>query len=196
MAGRQSSRASRSYEKGVFAGKTCNQTRIAGLCRALRLIKVDADSSEEQFVKPARAIAVVGVLFGSIIAAEALPDDQAAAVGRGFKAFTDGRLDGLGANGRACSDCHTPTDHFQLSPDNVEQRYRILSLRRLGNPDADDPLFRPIDADDFRLNGDQAGDFTTLRRHALIRVTLPLPSNGYVRQRLKHMYGDGPQADV
>lgn len=128
-------------------------------------------------MKPARAIAVVGVLFGSIIAAEALPDDQAAAVGRGFKAFTDGRLDGLGANGRACSDCHTPTDHFQLSPDNVEQRYRILSLRRLGNPDADDPLFRPIDADDFRLNGDQAGDFTTLRRHALIRVTLPLPSN-------------------
>jgi hypothetical protein len=27
-------------------------------------------------------------------------------------------------------------------------------------------------------------------------IALPLPSNGYVRQRLKHMYGDGPQADV
>lgn len=47
----------------------------------------------------------------------------------------------------------------------------MLQARRKRDPDADDPLFRSIDADDF----DQ--DFTTLRTKALVRVVLPLPSN-------------------
>ena len=99
------------------------------------------------------------------------------AVVRGRHAFFDRELDGLGANGRACADCHMATSHFQLSPADVEARFGILQLRRRGNPDADDPLFRPIDADDFRVSGESAGDFNNLRQNGLVRVTLPLPPN-------------------
>jgi cytochrome c peroxidase len=99
------------------------------------------------------------------------------AVIRGARAFFDRRLRGLGANGRSCADCHMATDHFQLSPADVEARFRLLQLRRLWDPDADDPLFRPIDADDFRTNGQSAADFTNLRKNGLVRVVLPLPPN-------------------
>ena len=99
------------------------------------------------------------------------------AVVRGRRAFFDRGLDGLGANGRACADCHMQTDHFQLSPDNVEARFRFLQLRRRGDPNADDPLFRPIDADDFRINNESADDFSNLRQNGLVRITFPLPSN-------------------
>jgi cytochrome c peroxidase len=70
-----------------------------------------------------------------------------------------------------------PTNSFQLSPANVEARYELLQFRRRFDPKADDPLFRPIDADDFRIHGANAADYTTLRRNGLIRITLPLPSN-------------------
>ena len=46
-----------------------------------------------------------------------------------------------------------------------------------GTPNADDPLFRPIDADDFRENGEQASDFSNLVDNGLVRVTMPLPAN-------------------
>src|SRR5688500_20395071 len=69
------------------------------------------------------------------------------------------------------------TSHFQLSPVDVEARFRILQLRRRGDPNADDPLFRPIDADDFRVNGESASDFSNLRQNGLVRITFPLPSN-------------------
>ena len=75
------------------------------------------------------------------------------AVLRGFFSFFDRRLHGLDANGRSCADCHMATDHFQLSPASAEARFRFLQLQRRWNPKADDPLFRPIDADDFRTNG-------------------------------------------
>ena len=39
-----------------------------------------------------------------------------------------GRLDGLDGNGRACADCHMATDHFQLSPADVEARFQRLQL--------------------------------------------------------------------
>jgi len=74
-------------------------------------------------------------------------------------------------NGRSCATCHRPEDNFGLTPATVEARYQALQVRRERDPDADDPLFRSIDADDF----DQ--DFTTLRTKALVRVVLPLPSN-------------------
>jgi len=74
-------------------------------------------------------------------------------------------------NGRACATCHRPEDHFALTPETVEARYQALQARRQIDPQADDPLFRSIDADDF----DQ--DFTTLRTKALVRVMLPLPPN-------------------
>src|SRR4051812_22854517 len=99
------------------------------------------------------------------------------AVVRGFFGFFDRRLHGLEGNGRACADCHMATDHFQLSPDSVEARYNRLQLRRRQDPNADDPLFRPIDADDFRTNGDRAADFSNLRQNGLIRVLLALPHN-------------------
>jgi cytochrome c peroxidase len=99
------------------------------------------------------------------------------AVARGFRAFFDRHLNGLQANGRACADCHMPTDSFQLSPASVEARFQFLQWRRRWNPDADDPLFRPIDADDFRTNGDNASDFSNLRQNGLVRITFPLPPN-------------------
>ena len=99
------------------------------------------------------------------------------AVARGLVAFLDRRPEGLGGNGRSCADCHMPTSSFQLSPADVEVRYRLLQLLRLFNPKADDPLFRPIDADDFRVNGDQASDFSNLRKNGLVRIVFPLPPN-------------------
>src|SRR5688572_17049863 len=97
------------------------------------------------------------------------------AVARGFRAFMDRGLHGMGGNGRACADCHMPTDSFQLSPASVEARFKLLQWRRRWNPDADDPLFRPIDADDFRTKGDDARDFSNLRQNGLVRITFPLP---------------------
>src|SRR5687767_13531310 len=84
------------------------------------------------------------------------------AVNRGFHTFVDRGLHGLGANGRACADCHMLTDSFQLSPANAEARFQLLQRWRQTNPNADDPLFRPIDADDFRTNGENATDFSNL----------------------------------
>ena len=102
---------------------------------------------------------------------------QCAEVRRGVVAFLDRHVGGLSGNGRACADCHMPTNSFQLSPASVEARYQLLQFRRRFDPKADDPLFRPIDADDFRIHGANASDYTTLRRNGLIRVTLPLPPN-------------------
>jgi cytochrome c peroxidase len=75
-----------------------------------------------------------------------------------------------GGNGRACVTCHDPRDGFSLSPARVEARWQRLQRVRRHDPDATDPLFRPIDADDG------AGDFTLLRTRALIKVRVPLPS--------------------
>ena len=97
------------------------------------------------------------------------------AVVRGLRAFFDRRLHGLDGNGRSCADCHMATNHFQLSPANAEARFRILQWRRQWNPNADDPLFRPIDADDFRINGEDASDFSNLRQNGLVRIVFPLP---------------------
>ena len=99
------------------------------------------------------------------------------AVARGLRAFLDRDLHNLGGNGRACADCHMPTDNFQLSPANVEARFQLLQFRRRFDRKADDPLFLPIDADDFRIHGERASDFSNLRRNALIRITFPLPPN-------------------
>jgi cytochrome c peroxidase len=114
------------------------------------------------------------------------------AVARGLVAFFDRRLDGLGGNGRACADCHMAADHFQLSPADVEARFQLLQFRRARHPDADDPLFRPIDADDFRTNGASANDFSNLRQNGLVRITFPLPSN----MKLIDPATNGPSAEA
>jgi cytochrome c peroxidase len=125
-----------------------------------------------QHASPVAAMAATAVQHGPDCDGE--PCD---AVIRGALAFFDRRLRDLGANGRSCADCHMATDHFQLSPASAEARFRSLQFRRRWDPDADDPLFRAIDADDFRTNGRNATDFTNLRKNGLIRVVLPLPPN-------------------
>lgn len=104
-------------------------------------------------------------------------DEPCDRVHRGFRAFVARDLPGLGTNGRACADCHMLTDNFQLSPANAEARFQLLQQRRQADPGADDPLFRAVDADDFRTHGDSAGDFSNLRENGLIRIMFPLPGN-------------------
>ena len=99
------------------------------------------------------------------------------AVLRGLFHFFDRSPDGLAANGRSCGDCHMVTDRFQLSPANAEKRFQFLQWRLQFDPHADDPLFRPIDADDFRTNGEDASDFSNLRENGLVRITFDLPPN-------------------
>jgi hypothetical protein len=62
------------------------------------------------------------------------------AVARGLGAFVGRKLDGLQANGRACADCHMPTDQFQLSPASAEARFAFLRWRRQWDPEADAAL--------------------------------------------------------
>ena len=103
--------------------------------------------------------------------------EPCAAVFRGLVAFLDRDPHGLEGNGRACADCHMPQDHFQLSPASAEARFQRLEHRRERNPQADDPLFRAVDADDFRINGVNATDFSNLRENGLIRIVFTLPPN-------------------
>jgi cytochrome c peroxidase len=99
------------------------------------------------------------------------------AVARGLFHFFDRSPEGMAANGRSCGDCHMATDRFQLSPARAEQRFQLLQWLKHFFPDADDPLFRPIDADDFRVHGEDADDFSNLRQNGLIRITFDLPAN-------------------
>jgi cytochrome c peroxidase len=91
---------------------------------------------------------------------------------RGKANFHDRTLAGLGSNGRACSDCHMDAEHFQLTPAAAQAR-----LAKMTETGVDDPLFRAIDADDFRVNGAAARDFTNLTQNGLVRITIPLPAN-------------------
>src|SRR5258706_535255 len=99
------------------------------------------------------------------------------AVARGRAAFNDRNLNQIGGNGRACADCHMPSESFQLSPAAARARLDALQAKREHNKNADDPLFRPVDADDFRINGENAIDFSNLVENGLVRVTMPLPLN-------------------
>src|SRR5262245_931823 len=98
-------------------------------------------------------------------------------VARGRAAFNDRNLNQLGGNGRSCADCHMPSENFQLSPAAAKSRSEALQAQRVYNKNADDPLFRPVDADDFHLNGENASDFSNLVENGLVRVTMPLPLN-------------------
>lgn len=139
------------------------------------------------------ALGLVCSLPASILAGEPLADaaararpahtidqcggENCAAVLRGLIGFVDRRLSGLRGNGRACADCHMPGDSLQLSPASAQARFQLLQKLRVRSPRAQDPLFLPIDADDFRINGDKANDFSNLLVNGLVRVTMPLPAN-------------------
>src|SRR5688572_1312344 len=102
-------------------------------------------------------------------------------VHEGMEKFDDRAIQGVGGNGRACADCHMASEKFQLTPAIVQSRWAALQKCRAVDPTADDPLFRAIDADDFRVNGQAANNFSTLRNFGLVRVTIPLPANGFIR---------------
>src|SRR6185295_18644245 len=104
-------------------------------------------------------------------------DEPCAAIARGRVAFFDRNLHQLGGNGRSCADCHMPSEGFQLSPAATRARFDALQEKLEHNKNADDPLFRPVDADDFRVNGESAIDYSNLLDNGLIRVTMPLPLN-------------------
>src|SRR5262245_48350703 len=125
------------------------------------------------------------VLIGGIAISSCGGDDDSAAppvasactpadspVCRGTANFRDRTLAGLGGNGRACSDCHMDSENFQLTPSAAQARFEQMTLTGV-----DDPLFRAIDADDFRVKGAAARDFTNLTLNGLVRVTIPLPAN-------------------
>lgn len=96
------------------------------------------------------------------------------AVSSGKKIFNQG-IPGQPGNGRVCATCHVPNDAFGLTPAHVQARWANLQARRQTDPNADDPLFRSIDANDG------ANDFTNLREHALVKVVLKLPTDSQGR---------------
>ena len=169
-------------------------------------------------MKSCKYLCVIGFTIGAILAAGVAtaeePLDQAvskvrpansaercggencAAVARGLIGFLDRRLHGLQGNGRSCADCHMPADNLQLSPASAEARYQLLRWRRSWNPRADDALFRPIDADDFRVNGSSASDFSNLRENGLVRVTMPLPANVKLIDPATNAVSDETSIDV
>ena len=71
--------------------------------------------------------------------------------------------------------CHRKPSSFLPRSPGLASRRCWRSCR--DNKNADDPLFRPVDADDFRVNGDKATDFSNLVENGLVRVTMPLPPN-------------------
>jgi cytochrome c peroxidase len=125
------------------------------------------------------AAAIIGAALAGLPAASAADcgGETCDAVARGLFGFVDRHPRGMASNGRSCADCHNPFDALQLSPASVEARYQQLQRRRHWFPHAVDPLFLPLDADDFRVNGAAAADFSNLRENALIRITLPLPAS-------------------
>ena len=94
------------------------------------------------------------------------------AVCRGKANFRNQTLAGLGGNGRACADCHIEAENFQLTPAAAQAR-----LAKMIATGVDDPLFRAIDANDFRVTGAAARDFSNLTELGLVRVTIALPAN-------------------
>jgi len=122
--------------------------------------------------------------------------EPCAAVIRGLFAFFDRDLHGLDGNGRSCNDCHMVTEQFRLTPAAAESRYQLLQKRRRYNPHADDPLFRPLDADDFRINGEQASDYSNLRQNGLIRIVFALPPNIRLIDPVTNQPSDETSVDV
>src|SRR6267142_4479467 len=80
-------------------------------------------------------------------AMSAIADSREGNAERGEELF-NGEFPRVHGNGRSCATCHVPKDAFQLTPEHVEKRFQALQKRRLRDPDADDLLFRAIDAND------------------------------------------------
>jgi len=155
-----------------------------------RQITIPSMKTSTNFTKTAVSslrILTLSLMLGKFPASHgqnaAIPNDPGAegaaraAAARGHAAFNQRNLHQLGGNGRSCADCHMATESFQLSPAAVKSRFDELLARRLEDEGADDPLFRPVDADDFRVNGEDASDYSNLIENGLVRVTMRLPAN-------------------
>ncbi len=79
-----------------------------------------------------------------------------------------------------------PSESFQLSPAAAQARFAALQAARAHDPSADDPLFRPADAADFRVNGEGASDYSNLLQNGLVRVNMPLPANVRMVDPISH----------
>ena len=166
------------------AGRATSARPGAGACLLLATVVFIAACGEEEssrssdLPRTVEAVEVAELVESPEAQAQALLEPGIA--GRHLPAFHyDGSLrDAIefflphsGGNGRSCATCHRPEDQFALTPATVEARWQALQKRRRHDPAADDPLFRAIDADDFKE------DFTTLRTKAMVRVQVPLPPN-------------------
>jgi hypothetical protein len=89
-----------------------------------------------------------------------------------------------------------PSESFQLSPTAARKRFDRLLAKRKYNTHADDPLFRPVDADDFRVNGENAADFSNLLENGLVRVTMPLPANVKIIDTATGQPSDDTEVDL
>jgi len=118
------------------------------------------------------------------------------AVARGRVAFNERNLREIGGNGRSCADCHMPSENFQLSPAAARARFDALQDALAHNKNADDPLFRPVDADDFRIHGEGATDYSNLVENGLVRVTMPLPSNVKLVDPVTHVPTNETSVDL
>jgi len=123
-------------------------------------------------------------------------DEPCAAIARGRVAFFDRNLHQLGGNGRSCADCHMPSEGFQLSPAAAKARFDALVAELEHNKNADDPLFRPVDADDFRVNGEDASDYSNLVENGLVRVTMALPLNVKLIDAITDQPSDDTSVDL
>ena len=163
----------RAYSKNAYGGHKTMSTPIPHLgCRLVAAVFVaGAAAAPAAFADP---LAVLLETQSAGFYEHTCSGEPCDAVLRGALRFLDRRLRNLDANGRSCADCHMLTDHFQLSPAAAEARFKFLEWQRRWNPRADDPLFRPVDADDFRVNGENARDFSNLRQNGLIRIYVPV----------------------
>lgn len=80
----------------------------------------------------------------------------------------------LGSNGRTCFTCHQPQDGWALSARHARDRF---------DADPDDPLFRLVDgatcpSDDVSTPRAKKQAFSLLLEKGLIRIGLPMPSQG------------------
>ncbi len=144
----------------------CNGTLLAALALLGSIMLSACGGGHSDAAAPAPVVDPDACITGPAL----LPVDTALC--RGKASFHDRTLAGLGGNGRACSDCHMDSESFQLTPAAAQARFAQMTMTGI-----DDPLFRAIDADDFRVNGAAAHDFTNLTQNGLIRVTIPLPAN-------------------
>jgi cytochrome c peroxidase len=122
--------------------------------------------------KVSMAAGMLAACWGAPFACSSSPTAASGDVARGDTDFHDRVLAGLGGNGRACSDCHVDASAFQLSPASAEARFEQMTTSGI-----DDPLFRPVDADDFVTNGPSATAYGHLRERGLIRIRMKLPAN-------------------